>query len=300
MKRPDRFRKNIAPYFKVIPENQMVYEDSSDYRTSYINLLNFSMAVAKNTSDILMPFIINVLILCEKEKKMTLRDALAKNISYIRDLLFSLPYTSKNVIANLGDARNFGIQYSNCVDLVITSPPYINVFNYHQNYRGIIECFGYNIFQVAASEIGSNRKHRSNRFKTVVQYAIDMGHTILNTSKALKIGGRMILVVGRVSKVRKTSFYNSRIIKDIVEAIPSLCIESTNTRQFGDRYGEHIDEDIITIQKRTIGSDVSIEVFEQIGLSHIKNALSYADKSLENDLLAIINKKELITESPIY
>ncbi len=296
----NKFKTFIAPYFNEISASQMVYEDSSDYRTSYINLLNFSRNIAKNINAELMPFMVNVLILCEKEKKMTLCDALVKNISYIRDLLLSLPYTSNNVVVNLGDARNFGLQYSNCVDLVITSPPYINVFNYHQNYRGIIECFGYDIFHVAASEIGSNRKHRSNRFKTVVQYAIDMGHAILNTSKALKIGGKMIFVVGRVSKVRKTPFYNSRIIIDIVEAIPSLYIESINTRKFGNRYGEHIDEDIITIQKQTIDNDVDLEIFEQIGLNHIQNALSYADKSLENDLLAILNKNELITESPIY
>jgi hypothetical protein len=41
-------------------------------------------------------------------------------------------------------------------------------------------------------------------------------------------------------------------------------------------------------------------VFEQIGMNHIKNALSYADSELEGDLLAILSKKELVVESPIY
>ena len=203
-------------------------------------------------------------------------------------------------MANLGDARSLGIKYKNAVDLVITSPPYINVFNYHQNYRGIIECFGYDILRVAKSEIGSNRKHRSNRFKTVVQYAIDMGHMLRNTSMALRCGGRMILVVGRKSMVRKTPFYNSQIIKDIVDVIPSLQIESQNERQFGNRYGECIKEDIIVIIKNNNETNVDLKSFEQIGMNHIMNALSYADKELKEDLLSILNKKEIIIESPIY
>ena len=206
----------------------MVYVNSMDYRESYANMLSFCKHIAQNVDSSLVPFMINVLFLCEKDKKLTLRESLNKNISFIRNLFFSLPYSQKKVMVELEDARNFGHKYKNLVDLVITSPPYINVFNYHQNYRGIIECFGYNVLKVAASEIGSNRKHRSNRFKTVVQYSIDMGHVLLSISSALKIGGRMIFVVGRESMVRKTPFYNSRIIEDIVGTIPSLCIESIN------------------------------------------------------------------------
>ena len=186
------------------------------------------------------------------------------------------------------------------VDLVITSPPYINVFNYHQNYRGIVECFGYDILKVAASEIGANRKHRQNRFKTVVQYAKDMGHTLLNTSKALKTGGRMVFVVGRESMVRKTPFYNSLIIEDAVAAIPSIEIEGINERKFCNRYGECIYEDVITIVKNHEDAIVDLQVFEEIGMRHIEKALAYASNEVESDLLSILSKRENIIESPIY
>lgn len=294
------FRGTIGSYFNGLPNDMMVYVDSPDYRASYANLINFSTKIAKNLDFKHVPFMINVLFLCEKDKKLTLKESLTKNIIYIRDLFFGLPYAKKSVIANLGDARSLGLKYKNVVDLIITSPPYINVLNYHQNYRSIVECFGYDILKVAASEIGSNRKHRSNRFKTVVQYAIDMGHTLYNTSMALKIGGRMIFVVGRESMVRKTPFYNSKIIEDIVNVIPSLQIESLNERKFGNRYGECIKEDIITVIKNGKDTDIDFNAFERIGMNHIKNALSYADSVLESDLLAILSKKELVTESPIY
>lgn len=290
----------IASYLDDIAESKMVYVEGKDYRESYANLIEFSSYIAKYIDKKMMPLMINILFLCEKDKRMTLSNAIQKNMKYMKDLLLSLPYTSKSVMANLGDARNIGLNHQNNIDLIITSPPYINVFNYHQNYRGIIECFGYDILKVANSEIGSNRKHRSNRFKTVVQYAMDMGHTIYNASTALKVGGKMILVVGRESMVRKTPFYNSMIIKDIINLIPCLQIESINTRQFGNRYGELIDEDIIVVQKCSEDINIHINVFEYVGLKHITNALSYADKSLELDLRSILNKKELILESPIF
>lgn len=290
----------IASYLDGIAESKMVYVEGKDYRESYANLIEFSSYIAKYIDKKMMPLMINILFLCEKDKRMTLSNAIQKNMKYMKDLLLSLPYTSKSVMANLGDARNIGLNHQNNIDLIITSPPYINVFNYHQNYRGIIECFGYDILKVANSEIGSNRKHRSNRFKTVVQYAMDMGHTIYNASTALKVGGKMILVVGRESMVRKTPFYNSMIIKDIINLIPCLQIESINTRQFGNRYGELIDEDIIVVQKCSEDINIHINVFEYVGLKHITNALSYADKSLELDLRSILNKKELILESPIF
>ncbi len=296
----NELRTTIGPHVMKIPENSMVYVNSPDYRSSYTNLINFASYVAQNVETKLIPFLINVLFLCEKDKKLPLRESLIRNIIYIRNLFFSLPYAEKSVVANLGDARSLGLQYKNFVDLVITSPPYINVFNYHQNYRGIVECFGYDILKVASCEIGSNRKHRSNRFKTVLQYSLDMGHTLFNTSMALKQGGRMIFVVGRESMVRKTPFYNSQIIQDIIEVIPSLHIESVNERQFSNRYGECIKEDILAIVKHGEDAKIDSEVFEQVGMNHIKNALSYADNELEGDLRAILSKKELVYESPIY
>lgn len=87
---------------------------------------------------------------------------------------------------------------------------------------------------------------------------------------------------------------------DIVEVIPSIHIESVYERQFDNRYGECIKEDIITIIKHGEDADIDFSMFEQVGMNHIKNALSYADSELEDDLLAVLCKKDLVVESPIY
>ena len=77
-------------------------------------------------------------------------------------LVRRLPYSDRLIKADLQDARQLPLQ-SQSVDFVITSPPYINVFNYHQNYRRSVEVLGWNLLRVARSEIGSNRANRGNR-----------------------------------------------------------------------------------------------------------------------------------------
>ena len=174
------------------------------------------------------------------------------------------------------------------------------MFNYHQNFRGIIECFDYNILNVANSEIGSNRKHRSNRYKTVVQYAVDMGHVLYESAKALKTNGKMVYVVGRESNVRKTRFYNSEIILDIVKSISSLNVESINSRSFTNRYGEIIYEDVITISKTNETEQSNMQkVFSEIGMKHLKKALDYSPDENRNDIISIINGEDKVYESPI-
>ena len=294
--------EHIASVLNGYADDAMVYNKADDYRTAYSNLLEATSSLYALSSDRTKSFILNILFLCEKDKKKTLKGAVMANFEQMKENLLSLPYSTQGVKAHLGDARSVGSDYENSIDYILTSPPYINVFNYHQNYRGIIECFGYDVLSVANSEMGANRKHRSNRFKTVVQYAIDMGQTIHSCSKALKVGGRMSFVVGRLSTVRGTHFYNSQIIKEIVSEIPSLELESENLRQFTNRYGENIIEDILTIKK--VGNETEsksyLSRFERIGYKQIECALEYADEAVKPDLNEILNGKRDIQMSPIY
>src|SRR5262249_39812661 len=97
-------------------------------------------------------------------------------------------------------------------DFVITSPPYVNVFNYHQQYRRSVEALGWDLLAVARSEIGSNRKRRQNRFLTVIQYCLDMADVLRELRRVCKEGSRIVVIVGRESNVRKTRFFNGEIV----------------------------------------------------------------------------------------
>lgn len=283
-----------------LPDNMPIYTANADYRTAYGNLLDFARMVKRTASPELLPFMVNVLFLCEKDKKLSIKESLIKNINRIKSYLFALPYSKYPVKAYLGDARSIAQMSSRKIDLIVSSPPYINVFNYHQNYRGIIECFDYDILNVANSEIGSNRKHRSNRYKTVVQYAIDMGHMMYNACKVLNSGGRIVLVVGHESNVRKTPFFNSAIISELVNKIDGMRIEDSNQRHFFNRFGEDIKEDIITIKKDyDTTSPLNINAFENVGMSQLMYACKYATEDNKEGLMSVINHIEEVFESPI-
>lgn len=290
----------ILQAFGSISNSAPVYEEKDTYRESYANLLSiasfFSLVVDEHTA----PMLINVLFLSEKDKKLPLKESIRRRFDYMCKALYSLPETDGLIRACNMDARMMGDMYPGQVDLILTSPPYINVLNYHQNFRGIVEQFGYDILKVANSEIGANRKFRANRFRTVVQYAMDMGEVFASCSEALKENGLMICVVGRESMVRKTPFYNSLILSDLLKEFKTLELESVNQRSFKNRYGENIEEDILVISKRRGKDNVDLSLFYNVGLKHIKEALNYASVEVKEGLIDVLTEKEHIQESPIY
>jgi len=162
----------------------------------------------------------------------------------VKTILVELPESSGSISAFLADARSLPIA-SNSIDLIITSPPYINVFNYHQKYRKSVEALGYDVLKIAKKEIGSNRKNRGNRLLTVIQYCIDMAFSIREMSRICKPEARIILVVGKESNVLSTSFCNSQLIYDIANGIFGLSLILKQQRVFKNRYGQNIYEDIL-------------------------------------------------------
>lgn len=160
-------------------------------------------------------------------------------------LLDSLPHLKKEkVIVKLGDARATRVE-SNSIDLVLTSPPYINVYNYHQKYRGAVEAMGWNVLSSAKSEIGANRKHRGNRLRTVIQYCLDMAEVLAELARVVKGTGHIVLVVGRQSMVCKIPFFNSEIITEIACAVLGYQMSFRQERVFLNRFGNKIHEDIL-------------------------------------------------------
>jgi hypothetical protein len=82
-------------------------------------------------------------------------DFVQSRFAALAELVERLPYSNQTIKADLQDARSLPLE-DGSVDFAITSPPYINVFNYHQNYRRSVEVLGWDLLRVARSEIGSN------------------------------------------------------------------------------------------------------------------------------------------------
>lgn len=220
-------------------------------------------------------------------------------VTRVTRLVNDLPIEPVAVQAYLGDARATGLQ-SQTVGTIITSPPYINVFNYHQYGRPLADDFAWPILQAARSEIGSNRQNRSNRFRTVVQYSIDMALALAEMSRVLGDGGVAVLIVGRESRVRNVPFFNSALIAGIARSLECFGSRSRGERKFINRFGTMIREDILVLRKTRLLRLETTEI-EEIGRRFGEWALEGAMAKPESigEIEAALEEAESIAPSPI-
>ena len=154
---------------------------------------------------------------------------------------------------HLADARRI-LLAAESVDAVITSPPYINVFNYHQNYRPAAELLGWKPLEAAPSEIGANRKHRMNRFLTVIQYCLDMSQCLDEVGRVMRTGAPLVIVLGRTSNVLGASFENGTLIKHLLPLSGAFSSIVSAERVFTNPYGARIYEDILIGHRERVGT----------------------------------------------
>lgn len=267
------------------------------FRESYTNLLNFSKELFSQpltSSEKLLA--INTLFTAEDYRNGGIVSTISRAVRYILHCFTQLPYTNEPIIACLGDARLLHKHCPAAADVILTSPPYINVFNYHQNHRAIIESLGWNILDIAQTEIGSNRKNRGNRFKTVVQYCLDMELTLRSFWQSLDHDGIVVMVIGRESNVRKTPFYNGEIVKDIAHSMCAFRDIQNYTRTFSNKFGVDIKEDIIVLRKSHTSPKPSVA--RDVSLGHLESSLKVAPEEAKEGIWNAISFMDMIQPSP--
>ena len=185
-----------------------------------------------------------LVVLCDFYRDNLDATSVSKVWFKLHSTICALPVSDAPIVVHHSDARELLIE-PNSIDLVITSPPYINVHNYHQKFRRSVEALQCEVLAIAKSEIGSNRQNRGNRFLTVIQYTLDMALALREMTVAAKSGARLILVVGRESLVRGTRFFNGELVAEIAVQSIGLELELRQERVFRNRYGANIYEDIL-------------------------------------------------------
>ena len=185
-----------------------------------------------------------LVLLCDFHRNKLGGVTVHKNWVRLEETVNSLPHSKELVSVEQADARAIPLD-SNQVDFVLTSPPYINVHNYHQKYRRSVEALGCDVLSSAYSEIGSNRQNRSNRLLTVIQYSLDMALSLREMVRIGKSGIPLIMILGRKSTVRGIPFFNSALVTEIAVQSAGLTIERRQERVFRNRYGAYIYEDIV-------------------------------------------------------
>jgi SAM-dependent methyltransferase len=279
-------------------EGLPLFERSEGYRRRCKNLVEFAtnlLGSAGGKKELLLGLI--VLMRAETSGGDDLSSTLRRACLSVREDLLSLPFSDMALQAELCDAREAHKRCHDRADLIITSPPYINVFNYHQNYRALLEVVGFDLLKVAESEIGSNRKNRGNRFRTVVQYALDMEQCLESFALLLKPGGKLIMVVGHESNVRGVAFSNSAIIRQVADSLGCFRLEGERYRVFVNRFGKSIREDILVMS--TGGSAPTGGAARQIARLHLEDAVPRAGGEPRQGILVALSEISTILASPI-
>jgi DNA modification methylase len=279
---------------------ERVYSHDPEYRVAYAGLLKVGASLFPELTKSEIILLLNALFLSERDKKLRLKESIEKSFSYVDKQLLALPYSPFSIEANLGDARQVGLKWTEEIDLILTSPPYINVFNYHQNYRAFVEIFDFDLLKVANSEFGSNRKNRGNRFKTVVQYCLDMEQALRSFWVALKPRAYLIIVLGRESNVRSVAFQNGRLVVDLLTEIGGFSRIDVLTREFVNKFGMSIKEDIL-IYERLDERPASLTAGRSTALHHLELGLARPlEGEIRSDLLQAIESMDSIQPSPLF
>jgi hypothetical protein len=203
----------------------------------------------------------------------------------LKTTLLNLPYTTSPIKALNGDTRQTKLS-DDLFSLIITSPPYINVFNYHQKYRHSVEVLGYDVLKIARGEFGSNRKHRGNRLYTVVQYCIDMALAMREWMRISKEQARFILIVGRESNILSMNFSNSQLVYEVASQVLKMTFLLRQERVFKNRYGKMIYEDILHFKNNKYGLKIDeskvIEAARKVAVNSLKQKLLVTNSDFKN------------------
>ncbi len=155
-------------------------------------------------------------------------------------------------VVKLGNARKLDIE-SESIDLVLTSPPYLNAIDYLRCSKFSLVWMGYNVSelrQIRGDSVGaealSERASEAEWVRSLIEqlklkpvlssrhhgllarYVWDMGRVMAEVSRVLRVGGRAVYVVGD-STVRGTFIPNSAIV-EAVALTHGLKLDSRQSR----------------------------------------------------------------------
>ena len=290
--------KTITERAEIVSDIDSLLTEVTD-TDDILPIITSSIQLMKDTpiADVLSTLVV-LLDLFNNELSIAL---MQKKWGLLKKIILEVPVSDKEIRVDMGDARQLNLT-PNTATLLITSPPYINVFNYHQKYRRSVEALGYDVLTIAKNEFGSNRKNRGNRLLTVIQYCIDMSLSLKEAVRVCQPNSRMIYVVGRESNVLGYSFCNSELIYNIATEIFELPFLLRQERVFKNRFGQMIFEDILHFENDKknllLDDEVIVERARSIATRMLKEKADMMPESKNIEFVfEAIDKAEKVNKS---
>jgi site-specific DNA-methyltransferase (cytosine-N4-specific) len=117
----------------------------------------------------------------------------------------------------LADSRELDFLVESSIDLLVTSPPYANTYDYYLYHKHRMNWLGLNWKDAMDDEIGSRNKHSSKK-EEIDLYSDDMQRSFEHFARVVKPGGHAILVIGD-SVIRDVLHKADDIVRSIAEPL---------------------------------------------------------------------------------
>ncbi|MEO8972158.1 MAG: DNA methyltransferase, partial [Ktedonobacteraceae bacterium] len=162
-----------------------------------------------------------------------------------------------------------------------------------------MELLGWDILDIAKSEIGANRKHRQNRFLTVIQYSLDMLDVLREMKRLLRPDGRAIIVIGKESNVRGLSFKNGMLVAAIASGRAGFQLETRQERTFKNKFGEIICEDILHLVPGSSNMVDGENFARSVASWYLIEASKTGDEEARREALEAKERASTVQKSPL-
>ena len=117
----------------------------------------------------------------------------------------------------LADSRELGFLDESSIDLLVTSPPYANTYDYYLYHKHRMNWLGLNWKDAMDDEIGSRNKHSSKK-EEIGLYSDDMQRSFEHFARVVRPGGHATIVIGD-SVIRDVLHKADDIVRSIAEPL---------------------------------------------------------------------------------
>lgn len=125
----------------------------------------------------------------ESEGKINIYETFLKKILIMKKEILNMQFSalgpSPPTLVLHSDARDLKIE-DNSIDLIVTSPPYVNALDYYREHTYSMYFLNIDLNHFKKHEIGGHSKHVTNRFRLLSEYLADMLRSMIEMNRVLK------------------------------------------------------------------------------------------------------------------
>jgi DNA modification methylase len=226
--------------------------------------------------------------LVENGNGLDIENLFSKKIQMMKkEILEMAEIIPKPSIARMikGDARKLRV-YDNSVDLIVTSPPYVNALDYYRVHMYNMLWLGMDFDLFRKHEIGGHSHFIMNRFRLFSEYLGDMLRSMIEMSRVLKKGKVCVLVVGNSSleyELIESHKYFSSFAKDIgFKHLKTIFRNIDKTRKYTSADIGQIDDEYIVVLEKNSLNKIKADDEEFIAQAVERQMKSFANQIKKN------------------